>query len=133
MLRTIAFVCLLALPAVHATSAQSLYKCQYQGKTSYQDKPCVNGSSTTLTMAPLPAPDPAAGGALAQERRLADQLTAARHARERAQEKLDAKAQAKAAQRAPRPPARARSGARQGSARSATQTAKLAPNAPVSK
>jgi hypothetical protein len=67
-----------AATAVYATVlscalAQTVYKCEANGKLSYSDRPCDFGAVTRMPNAP--APDPETRARLARQRELAAQLT----------------------------------------------------------
>ena len=56
-----------------SASAQTIYKCTFEGKPSYGDRPCATGPSTVLAGAP--AADPETAARLARQNALATQLT----------------------------------------------------------
>ncbi|HAT29359.1 MAG TPA: DUF4124 domain-containing protein [Janthinobacterium sp.] len=67
--------------AVSATAgAQTVYKCDRDGKLSYASTPCADGASLALPAPARPTTDDSAG--LARQKKLADRLEKERHQRE---------------------------------------------------
>ena len=78
-----------------AASAQTIYKCQIDGKVGYTDRPCAGGSPLPVPAAP--APDAHAARELARQKALLATLQKERLARE-AREQRDAGQAMRAAQ-----------------------------------
>lgn len=76
-----------ALPA-----AAQLHKCTVDGKVSYSQQPCTQGTATTIAVPDTPAPDPEAARELQRQKQELKQLETARHKREARTEREDAAA-----------------------------------------
>jgi hypothetical protein len=73
--------------------AQTVYKCQLQGKVSYSDIPCPTGASAATLEAPAAPPlDPAANATLRRQKKQADTLEKERLKRQDADERDAARA-----------------------------------------
>jgi hypothetical protein len=68
-----AVACAACFSIVASASAQTIYKCNADGKLSYTDRPCSRGTSTALAVPA--APDPETAQRLARQNVLAAQLT----------------------------------------------------------
>lgn len=77
-----------ALPA-----AAQLHKCTVDGKVSYSQQPCTQGTATTIAVPDAPPPDPAAASDLQRQKQELKQLETARHKREARAEREDAAAE----------------------------------------
>ena len=89
------FVFLVALVGVSAASAQTMYKCQLNGKIEYSDKPCVTGNEVKRI-----APN---GGPTAEDRGRAVMRLQAERERFDAQDRADAQARSNSANTDTRP------------------------------
>ncbi|WP_317205500.1 DUF4124 domain-containing protein [Janthinobacterium sp.] len=82
-----------------AASAQTVYKCVSDGKTSYGTTPCPSGRGVALDVPPPPAPAPDAAAALARDEKTATRLRAERLRREAREDSAQARAGKAAAAR----------------------------------
>lgn len=83
---------IILLLACCPAAAQPIYKCTVGGKVVYADRPCDNGDSAELAVAPAPSPDPAAAAALGRQKALLASMQKQRQARDAAQAKAAARA-----------------------------------------
>lgn len=66
--------------AAATAGAQTVYKCTVDGKVTYTETPCQNGSSTVLAAPAAPTRSPEAAAAeLARQQRLSKELERDRH------------------------------------------------------
>lgn len=72
--------------------AQTIYKCTLDGKVSYSETPCANGTVSTLAAPPAAPVDPDAATALARQKQQADTLEQQRHQREARDERSERRA-----------------------------------------
>jgi hypothetical protein len=99
MMRVLLLLAACLLPAAsHAQSAQSVYKCKVDGKTSYADHPCPHGASKPLPPPVGISPSDTMGPQGGDARTLLE-LEKARIARDKAQARED-RSQAKLARTA---------------------------------
>jgi hypothetical protein len=87
--------------ATLAAHAQTVHKCTHDGKVSYSDQPCPEGTAAraVLDVPAAPAADPDAIKALRQQKKQADTLEKSRLKRQQKDEREDAAASRAAVQR----------------------------------
>lgn len=89
----------LLLACATAASAQTVYKCTMDGKITYGERPCQDGSTALIAVPHAPAADPAAAADLKRMRKEAKELEKERRQREAADERELARAGKEAAAR----------------------------------
>lgn len=90
----------LAFALCGEAAAQSVYKCNIDGKITYGEAPCVAGVTTELAVPPAPPPaEPDAGTQLQRQKALAAKLEKERHTREAQDDREQARADAAATTR----------------------------------
>jgi hypothetical protein len=92
-MRTALAAMLLAVSA----QAQTIHKCTLDGKVTYSESPCENGTGTVLAVRQAPPPDPGTKAALERMQKEAHALEKDRKAREALQEREDARHDRRAA------------------------------------
>jgi hypothetical protein len=74
-----------------AAAAQTVYKCNVNGKVTYGDHPCASGATVELAVPAAPAGAPAAGQELARARAASLELEKLRMTRELREEREQAR------------------------------------------